>query len=150
MVPTLLVKAASRQAIEQHIRNRTNMIRNYSQSRLKLRTFITIDLMMKNLIEYLLTKCQGNLASSWVETRGQGTTKIKEAKIILLVHKHELFKMKDSETISETCSLDIVSDPKALGENIPMSNWSTKFFDLFEKLGTKSHCYIRPHKLELD
>lgn len=75
--------------------------------------------MLKNLIEYLFT----NAKEIWhrLKLKHKGTTKIKESTFVLM-HKYELVKMKDSETISETCSLDIVSGIRALGENILVTN----------------------------
>ena len=48
----------------------------------------------------------------------EGTNKVKESKISILVHRFELFKMKESETISEmvTRFTDITNSLASLGK----------------------------------
>lgn len=49
----------------------------------------------------------------------EGTSKVKESKINLLVHSYELFKIKPSESIGNmyTRFMDFVNRLKALGKN---------------------------------
>ena len=53
-----------------------------------------------------------------LEITYEETNQVKESKINLLVHSHELFFMKDNETIVETIArfTDIVNGLEALGK----------------------------------
>ena len=53
-----------------------------------------------------------------LEVTHEATSQVKESKINLLVHSHELFFMKDNETIVETITrfTDIVNGLEALGK----------------------------------
>ena len=54
-----------------------------------------------------------------LEVTHEGTSRVKESKINLLVHSYELFRMKSSETIGDmyTRFMDIVNGLKGLGKS---------------------------------
>ena len=53
-----------------------------------------------------------------LEVTHEGTNRVKESKINLLMHVFEMFQMKPSETIVDmyTCFMDVVNGLKALGK----------------------------------
>ena len=62
----------------------------------------------------------------------EGINKVKESKISILVHRFELFKMKENETISEmvTRFTDITNSLASLGkEYTQIRSWSASLTD---------------------
>lgn len=72
-----------------------------------------------------------------LEVTYESTSQLKEFKINILVHKYELFKMHDIETISDmfTRFTNIINGLKALRGDISDVHWSVKFSDRFRRNG---------------
>ena len=65
-----------------------------------------------------------------VQVTHKGTNKVKESKISILIHRFELFKMKENETISEmvTRFTDITNSLASLGRTTPKSKEFARSF----------------------
>ena len=76
-----------------------------------------------------------------LEITHEGTNQVKESEINLLVHRHELFFMKDNETIIEmiTRFTDIVNGLEALGKTYKESE---KVMTTLRSLPSKWHTKV--------
>ena len=76
-----------------------------------------------------------------LEITHEGTNRVKESKINLLVHNYELFSMKETETIVEmiTRSIDIVNGLEALRKTY---NESEKVMKILRSLPSKWHTKV--------
>ena len=76
----------------------------------------------------------------------EGKNKIKESKIFILVHRSELFKMKENETIAEmiTRFTDITNSLVVLVKNLhPSGNDKKGTSGTYTRMGKEDHCYRR-------
>ncbi|XP_009779465.2 uncharacterized protein LOC142175141 [Nicotiana tabacum] len=77
-----------------------------------------------------------------LEVTCDGTNKVKETRINLLIHDYELFQMKDRELVEEMFSPfnKIVRDLKSFGRPVKMRNKLGNTQKLTYSLATQSHC----------
>ena len=71
-----------------------------------------------------------------MEITYEGTSQVKENKIPFLVHKYELFKMEEEESIQEVfeCFNDIINGLKSLGKTCSNSKFVRKILKSLQNL----------------
>lgn len=81
-----------------------------------------------------------------VEVTYEGTTKVKETRIKLLIQDYELFQMKEGESIEEMCLIfnKIIGDLNHLGDHRKAENRSGKFSGAYLLHGSLGHCLRMP------
>ena len=82
----------------------------------------------------------------------EGTNKVKESKISILIHRFELFKMKENETISEmvTRFTDIINSLVALGKKYTQVEKVRRFSVHSHQIGRKKNYCNRRNKWPLN
>ena len=93
----------------------------------------------KEEFNHMSTATSANQISHTLQVTHEGTNKVKESKISVLVHRFELFKMKDNETISEmvTRLTDITNSLASLGKEYTQVKKFARSFEHSHQIGRR-------------
>ena len=127
---------------------------NYNAWREEQKKSANLDTKAMNALFCALNKKEFNRVSTtrsvnqiWqiLHVTHEGTNKVKESKISVLVHRLELFKMKENETIAEmfTRFADITNSLVALGEEYVKLKSHKDSSCIHIRLGEENHCNRR-------